>query len=186
LLCVRQGRRAVGGSRTIFRFNGDQGLKLSAKFKDRAENCIPIVSGDDVHLGSGHWDAVLLYGNSFCDFSLRLNSRNGAELMSLQFRRFRKDGCQPRRLSVFLFGDKPGWPATLETAEPRRGRDMTWSVDLNSDKAISSIKNCTLESMGVPYCYVRKVGENELEIEGRTLDDLYLFAITIGSFLCRR
>jgi hypothetical protein len=184
--CVRHTYRTVGGSRTLFRFMGDQTLKFSATFKTRAENFIPIVSGNDVHLGGGHWDAVLLYGNAFCDFSLRLNSRTGAEVMSLQFRRFHKDGSRPRKLSVFLFGEKPGWPSRLEAAEPRCSDDMAWSVDLNSDSALSSIKNCKLESMGVPYCYVRKMRKNELEVEGRTLDDICLFAITIGSFLCRK
>jgi hypothetical protein len=108
--------------------------------------------------------------------------------MSLQFRRFRKDGSRPRKLTVFLFGQKPGWPGMLETTEPGCSDDMTWSVDLNSGNAMSSIKNCALESMGVPYCYVRKVAKNELEIEGRTLDDIYLFAIAIAiaSFLCRK
>jgi hypothetical protein len=157
-----------------------------AKFRDRRENFIPIARGDDVHFSAGAWEAVLLYGNNFCDFSLRLNGRSGREVLSLQIRRYDAEGRRPRRLNAFLHSDRHECPAQLVTTEPIRTDNDAWIVDLNADAVLSSIKNCRLEWEGTPYCYVRKVGKNVLEIEARAIDEVCLFAIAVASFICGR
>jgi hypothetical protein len=75
-------------------------------------------------------------------------------------------------------------PGQLESADPML-QDGAWVIDLGTDQCISSVKNCRLDYKGIPYCYVRKVEADMIELESkRVIDDLCLFAIGVASLLC--
>jgi hypothetical protein len=144
------------------------------------------VSGNDVHLKSDSWDGVLLHGNDYSDFSLRLNTRNGREVLSLQFRK--KEGIQkaPRTLSAYFFNQPLSCPQKLLSAEPIHTNNG-WVLDIGKEEAMVSIKNCRLDALGRPYVYVRKVAKDTIELEAKSvIDQMAVFAIGIGSFLCHK
>jgi hypothetical protein len=183
--CRRRTARGVRGTKILFSLRLDGAVRLSAKFKDGGQNAIPIASGTDVHLGSDSWDGVLLHGNGFSDFSLRTNSRTGREVLSLQFRTAAARRV-PRTLSAFFFSQPPSCPPRLTSADPTE-TDAGWILDIGREDALTSIKNCRLEAHGRPYVYVRKTAKNVLELEAKAvIDELAVFAIAIGSFLCHR
>jgi hypothetical protein len=184
--CRRKTVRGFHGTKILFSLALDGAVRFSAKFKDRSQNAIPIASGTDVHLRSDSWDAVLLHGNNFSDFSLRTNTRNGREVLSLQFRIIEADRKTPRKLSAFFFNQPPSCPARLASAEPTE-TDAGWILDIGKEEALTSIKNCRLEAYGRPYVYVRKMEKTVLAIEAKSvIDELSVFAIGIGSFLCHK
>jgi hypothetical protein len=184
--CHRQTVHSLHGTTVLFSLKLDGVVRFSAKFKDRRQNAIPIVSGNEVHLKSDSWDGVLLHGNNFSDFSLRLNTPHGREVLSLQFRK--KEGMQkaPRTLSAYFFNQPPNCPQKLLSADPVQ-TDAGWVLDIGNEEALISIKNCRLDALGRPYCYVRKVAKNSLELEAKSIiDEMAVFAIGIGSFLCHK
>jgi hypothetical protein len=184
--CRRQTVHSFRGTKILFSFKLDGTVLFSAKFKDRSQNAIPIVRGTDVHLDSDSWDAVLLHGNNFSAFSLRTNTRNGREVLSLQFRTTKGGRKTPRALSANFFNQPPSCPARLASADPTE-TDAGWILDIGKEDALTSIKNCRLEAYGRPYVYIRKMKKNVLELEAKSvIDELVVFAMAIGSFLCHK
>ncbi|OHT00702.1 hypothetical protein TRFO_32571 [Tritrichomonas foetus] len=185
--CIRKKSTNIKGSRIIFSFNKGNETLFSAKYKAQ-KSFIPIVTGSNVHLKSDENEACLLFGNDFCDYSLRKKTNFGSEIMSIQFRKYENEAKGPRRLSLFFFNRQDGLPDKLENVEPVASDENTWTVDLHTDEAISSIKNCSIEdSKHQPYAFIRKKKSNTLEIEGQdNIENICLFAITIASFLCKK
>jgi hypothetical protein len=183
--CTRDKSTTISGRRTFFTFSQKDDRTFSAKFKKQSKlNYIPIVEGATPHISSTDCAAFLLYGNSLSDFSLRQGSRFGDEILSLQFRRSLQADKGPRKLKCFFFHQSFGCPRDLESADPRF-EDKAWTVDLGVDECLSSVKNCRLEHNGIPYCYVRKMEADVVEVEAkRVINELHLFAIGIASLLC--
>lgn len=185
--CVRKKTTNIRGSRQIFQFFDGDELIYSAKFKEGKVEYIPIVRDKDPHLASRDCEAALLYGNHMCDFSLRKDDRFGDELLSIQIRRYDNEPAKPRVLECFFSRQGPGCPDKLKSAEPTISSEGVWEIDLNSYDSITSIKNCRLDGENGPHCFIRKMEKSKLELEARTvIDELRLFAIGIGSFLCKK
>ena len=185
--CERKKTTNLKGTRIFFHFSHRDDLIFSAKFKDGKADFIPIVRDKTAHMTAKECEAVLLYGNNMCDFSLRKNGRCGEEMMSIQIRRFKNEEAKPRSFECFLFGQSGLCPNHLKSVEPECV-DGVWEIDLNSDESLRSIKNCQLVSDDKrTFCFIRKMAKSKLEIEARVpLDELRLFAMTIASFLCKR
>jgi hypothetical protein len=183
--CTRHRSTNLAGRRTFFTFSESDDPKFTAKFKKKSNlNYIPIVEGATPHISSTDCTAFLLYGNDLSDFSLRRGSRYGDEILSLQFRRSPLGDKGPRKLKCFFYHQSFGCPRDLESADPRL-QDKAWIVDLGVDECLSSVKNCRLDHNGIPYCYVRKMEPEVVELEAkRVISELHLFAIGIASLLC--
>jgi hypothetical protein len=130
-------------------------------------------------------EAYLLKGNHGRDFSLRMHSQYGTEVMTCHF------GRDPafcfRTLTVHCY--PPDGVIVLKSRQPHIGPLGGWSLNLGSRPALQSRKNCRLESADhAPVLYIRKCMTDGLEIE--TLDDgikpICVFAISIGAFLFRK
>jgi hypothetical protein len=182
--CHRHKSTTLSGRRVLFTFSDGDTVKFSAKFKKKQKlNYIPIVTGSDPHLSSENCAGFLLYGNDFSDFSLRKGSQFGDEILSLQFRRPMPDIESPRKLFCYFYHQPIGCPDKLESADPRSQGNF-WIIDLGAETCISSVKNCRLDYRGTPYCYVRKMEAEMIEVEAkRNIDELCLFAIAIGSMV---
>ena len=185
--CQRKKSINIKGKKILFYFKDGNNILFTAKFKP-SSTYIPIMAGDDVHIKSDNNDAVLLYANNFCDFSLRKKTNYGPEIMSIQFRIYENEARQPRRLSLFFFERQDDIPEKLDSVEPDQTDEMTWCVDLNTEDAVTSIKNCRIEDQNHNlYEIVRKKKDDVLEVEARdTIDKLCLFTTAIASFLCKR
>lgn len=185
--CQRKKSMNIKGKKVLFFFKDGDNILFTAKFKTTS-TFIPIVAGNEVHIKSENNDAVLLYANNFCDFSLRKKTSYGPEIMSIQFRRYNNEEKQPRRLSLFFFDPQDDIPEKLDSVEPYQTDEMTWCVDLNTEDAITSIKNCRIEDKNHNlFEIVRKKKEDVLEVEARdTIDKICLFTTAIASFLCKR
>lgn len=186
LTCERKKKTNLKGKRQFFRFFDAGTLLFTAKYKD-GKDFIPIVRGENVHMKATECEAMILCANNMCDFSLRRGDRCGAEMMSIQIRRFKSEASKPRSFECFMFGQTGSCPNHLKSNEPQFV-DGIWEIDLNSEDVMCSIKNCQLLSDdGRTFCFIRKMAKSKLEIESRaSLDDLRLFAMAIGSFLCKR
>lgn len=185
--CQRKKSMNIKGKKILFYFKDENNILYTAKFKP-SSTFIPIVAGDKAHIKSDNNDAVLLYTNNFCDFSLRKKTSYGPEIMSIQFRRYKNEEKKPRRLSLFFFDSQDDIPEKLDSVEPDQTDEMTWCVDLNTEDAITSIKNCRIEDKNHNlFEIVRKKKEDVLEVEARdTFDTICLFTTAIASFLCKR
>lgn len=177
----------IRGRRTLFVLYQYDHPIYSAKYKPiKISEYVPIFCGGEPHF-KNQPQAVLLVANNNCDFSLRKDNKLGQELLTLQYRRFTTEGAHPRHLTAYFFGQNDDIPNKLENVDPEF-RDDAWSVDLNTNEAMSSIKNCKLENdEHQPYVYIRKTQKEVLEIEIREeIDDMYVFALGISSFLCKK
>jgi hypothetical protein len=181
---IRHVSRNVRGTQILFTFKLNENVRLTAKFKDREQNFIPISRGPYVHLSADSWDAVLLYGNRFTDYSLRARTRNGCEVLSLQFRRCQTVVSGPRTLKASFFNQPLSCSARLESSMPVQTKDG-WVLELEGRDTKRSIKNCKLESNGRPWCYVRKIKTDVIEIEAKAvIHEMCAFSIAGASFLC--
>ncbi|OHS94954.1 hypothetical protein TRFO_38864 [Tritrichomonas foetus] len=185
--CIRKKSTNIKGTRIVFSFHKGNETLFSAKFKGH-KSFIPIVKGSNVHLKSSENEACLLFGNDFCDFSLRSKTNFGNEMMSIQFRKYDYEAKFPRRLFVFFFNHSNSLPSKLVNAEPEASDENTWTVDLNSNDAMSSIKNCRIEDDNhKPFAFIRKKKSDTLEIEAQdVIENVCLFALAIASFLCKK
>ena len=177
----------IKGKSVVFHLMDDNKTLLSAKFKG-SKPFIPIEQGGDVHFNNENQEGCILYANKYCTFSLRNKSDHGEEIMSLNFKKYQNDGAVPRRVYIYFFNPKDGLPEKLENKEPDITDDMGFCVDLNTEDAITSIKNCRIEdSNHKPFVFIRKKKKDVLEIEGQTvISPMCLFTLGIGSFLCKK
>ena len=184
---IRKKQVNIKGKSTIFQFLDDQKVLFSAKFKV-SQPFIPIEKGESVHFNDNEKEACVLYANKYSDYSLRNKYDHGEEIMSLKFRKFHNDGHVPRRVLIYFFNPNENLPEKLESKEPEQTDDMKFCIDLNTDNAIASIKNCRIEdSHNKPFIFIRKLKKELLEIEGQTvISPICLFTIGIGSFICKK
>lgn len=183
--CERTQKKSIKGFRINFQFNTPSGEQYHAKIKPRQDSSsIGISKGTESHINSSSFLGVVLFTNDFCDCSLRIGEKYGKEACTIQFRKNVPD--VPRDINIFLFDQGSTLPAKLISKEPELVNG-SWFVDLNSDNAVASIKNCVLcDEKGMSYIVVRKISKDKLEIEAhRDLSDLILFSVCISSFLCK-
>ena len=183
--CRRFESTNLKGFRISFQFSCPDGKKFSAKIKPHSDSSIIGISeGSEAHVHSDNFIGVILFGNDFCDASLRKEQKFGTELLSMQIRLPLPD--TPREVEIHFFNQPPSVPNTLLSKSPSI-EEGSWVLDLHSQNVVASIKNCSLEdSNGRTFIIVRKTDKDILEIEARRdIDDLRLFAVAITSFLCK-
>lgn len=177
----------IRGKRTTFVLSKQDKVIYSAKYKPiKISDYIPIYDGDKPHFKNNSV-AVLLFSNDLSDYSLRVPNKYGNEVLTLHFTRFMAEGAKPRHMSVRFYDNKRSLPERLENVAPVF-KDDSWIVDLNSNDAISSIKNCKLIGDDQnPYAYIRKMEKEVLEVETlEEFDEICVFAFAISSFLCKK
>ena len=181
--CKRTESTNLKGFRINFLFTCPDGSFYTAKIKPHSDSSfIGISEGKVSHVHSENFLGVILFGNEFCDASLREKTNMGKELLSIQIRLPLPD--IPREVELHFFSQPYTIPDTLKSKPPVQ-EGGSWVVDLNCDNVVASIKNCCIEdSNNVPYFYVRKISEDVLEIEAnQAISDTIVFALGIISFI---
>ena len=185
--CVRNSTTNLKGKRLHFQFFLGDYPTFHAKIKPWSNSTsIGISKGLNSHINGDH-DATLLHTNDFCDFSLRIGNALGMEVLSFQFRESSNNIIKPRKLKIYFFGENLAFPNLLESSDPKFTEEGLWVIDLNSKDVIGSIKNCRIEDVNhFPYIFIRKISQDVLDIESSPIiDPLFLFSLSIGSFLCK-
>lgn len=185
--CVRSKSFNLKGKKTHFQFYSGESPILHAKFKASSRrSSIGIAKGTNSHISSKNFEAILLYGNDYCDYSLRMGSSINHDKLTIQFRNV--DLGKPREMNVFYYNDHSSPPIQFTNDKPDVDGDGNWVVDLGSESTLSSIKNCCLlDDLNNRVIFIRKTGNNCLEIQAKcAFDDYCLFALSIASFLCKK
>jgi hypothetical protein len=126
---------------------------------------------------TGTAEALLFFNSDLTDFSLRVQDD---EIMSFFFRK----GVKPphRTLAVRVGA------LELVSAPPHSGPCGGWVLNLGGRPALRSRKNCRLEGPdSTPVVFIRKPRKGELEVQSSDdgIGEMLLFALCVGSFVCR-
>lgn len=186
-LVKRETKTHINGRRLFFNLYKGEEQIYTAKCKTKNAHHVYIMKGNEVHIKSTA-DAVILVGNDGCDFSLRKKEDLGDEILTVRILPPKTSADTTRRMSVCFFERIPGTPKKIFSKKPTVNPDGKIEHDFNGRFAIGSIKNAVLVSKpeGPNLLYIRKTGNNEIEIEPRfNHDDLWILALGIASFLSR-
>jgi hypothetical protein len=126
--------------------------------------------------------AVLFYNGDATDFALRVRDD---EVMTVAFRK--GTGAPARRCAARVVRGAGAPALELESAEPHATAAGRWALDLGGRTSLPSRKNCRLDlDDHTPVVYIRKSNKGELEIQTaeESIDQLCLFALGVGAFLC--
>lgn len=184
--CVRVKSFGLKGYKEEYLFaTGNLVLHSKVKVFSNPES-IGLKIGSTSHISVKDYDATLLTANNFCDFSLREGSSFGNEKLSIQIRPISEN--QPRKIKLYFFQNNMIPFDMLESVDPILDDEGGWIIDLNTDNAISSIKNSRFEdSDHNPVIIIRKVEESELEIEyADFFNEFIAFSLCMASFLCKK
>lgn len=185
--CIRSTKVSLLGKTIHFQFNNSTRTIYHATFKKSSRsNEIGISSGANLHLNSNEFIAVLLYANKFSDFCLRKESSFGEDMITFKFVPGLSPDTEPRECHLDIHNSSKYVPKKMVSMQPII-KDSIYVLPLNSDAVLSSIKNCRLEDLsGDKFIIMRKVEKNMLEAETNCLiNDICLFGLCIGNFLCK-
>lgn len=174
------------GRTTTFRFTENSAHKYSAKTKGSSPTSVTISSHEESHL-SATSDFVLLIANDSKDFSLRIGSENGQELMTVRFASPKANQIT-RIIFVSFFREMEGVPESIRSKQPTKSEDGKIIHDFEGKFAHESVKNTVLWDVQkqVNLVFFKKTGKNAFEVESRLpLEPVYLFGIALSCSLSK-
>jgi len=180
--CHKHKIPSVWGNKVDFTFYHDSLPVLHAKTKSSStQDSI----GLSTQMGFDNFEGFLLHNRKYNDFSLRIGSPYGEESLAIHLER--SGSNRPRSMTIYFFKKSFPKPEIAKSSLPVLNSIGMWEADLNSKCAIRSSKNFRLvDDDNNPVIFIRKVSKNTIEIEAlQSINQLRLFSVCIGAFLCK-
>lgn len=178
----RKKTTSITGTIFEFKYYYNTNLTMSAKYK-KGNEFVAIAQGEEVHL-KGPSYASLAIGNHGADFSLRMGSVTGEEIITVRFLQKEKDELA-RKMIVSFFASKEGQPLRLFSRQPVL-EDGELNYDFKGRFKLQSIKNAVLyeKKNKEDLLWIRKIRPDVLELQAAfEVDQVVLFAIGLASFI---
>ena len=140
----------------------------SVKLKsDRLGPQTPISHGFDIHLSQTSFEGFLISDEAHKNFSLRLSSPYGKELMTIATDN--TDATRPCAITVRFFAQRDILPPIMKNRQPIRTPDGQFTLDFDGKYAIPSVKNCVIvNECNRPYIIFRRISKTDYEIDAFT------------------
>ena len=174
---------SLGGTKYEFKYYYNTNLEMSAKYKKGGEY-VAICQGETVHL-KGPSYACLAIGNHGSDFSLRMGSLTGEEMLTMRFTPPEKDEYA-RKIIISFFSAKEGQPLRLFSRQPTLDQSKKLVYQFNGRFKLDSVKNAVLyeKRNKEDLMWIRKIRPDVLELNAAfELDHVAIFAIGLASFI---
>ena len=174
---------SLSGTKYEFKYYYNTNLEMSAKYKKGGEY-VAICQGETVHL-KGPSYACLAIGNHGCDFSLRMGSLTGEEMLTIRFTPPEKNEYA-RKIIISFFSAKEGQPLRLFSRQPIQDQSKKLVYQFNGRFKLDSVKNAVLyeKRNEEDLMWIRKIRPDVLELNAAfELDHVAIFAIGLASFI---
>jgi hypothetical protein len=185
--CHRRTKHSIRGIRVYFTIFRGQTPLYSTKMKGRRPSYpLPIARGGEMHYTSSEFAAYLLSGNNHTQFSLRVKTAFGNEVLSVSMCHTDGDRTLPKTVSVYFFLKDSLIPQKLVSRRAAVNADGEWCLNFGNRLLIPSVRNCILAGENdIEFICIRKVGPDQVDVDAASIvSPLAVFGVVLALFEC--